>query len=48
MTIPRCAICAEPLTSDGEPVCDDGACYHRLCMTQAAGEEVRGDEATAR
>ena len=49
MTSPRCAICGEPLTSDRDPVCDDGACYHRLCMRLAAGDEAgASDEVTAR
>ena len=50
MTHPRCAICGEPLTSERDPVCDDGACYHRLCMVQAtAGDEAgASDEVTAR
>lgn len=40
MTIfPRCVICGEALTSEGDPVCDDGACYHRVCMEAAAGAE---------
>lgn len=49
MAYPLCAICGGPLTSDGDPVCDDGACYHRLCMAKVAGDEAgAADEVTAR
>ena len=33
---PTCAICAQPLLPSGEPVLDDGACYHRACMERRA------------
>lgn len=50
MIYPRCAICGETLTPEGDPMCDDGACYHRLCMLKAtAGDEAgASDEVTAR
>jgi hypothetical protein len=46
---PKCVICGEPLTSERDPVCDDGACYHRLCMAEATGGEPAGasEELTA-
>jgi hypothetical protein len=50
MTYPNCAICGEPLTSERDPMCDDGACYHRLCMLKATAGDAAGasDEVTAR
>jgi hypothetical protein len=50
MTYPSCVICGEALTSEGDPVCDDGACYHRLCMLKATSGDEAGasDELTAR
>jgi hypothetical protein len=50
MTYPRCAICGEALTPERDPMCDDGACYHRLCMLKATASDEAGasDEVTAR
>jgi hypothetical protein len=50
MAHPKCVICGEALTSDRDPVCDDGACYHSLCMAKAAArdEADAADGLTAR